>query len=270
MLLFDEAFQDIITLGYSFLIAMALAMARAAGMVMVLPVFVRTGISGILRGGVVIAIALSLVPYVMVEIAEAGEVGALVLTGVLLKEGFIGFLLGFVLGIPFWGVQSAGDVIDFQRGLMGASISDPSQSSEASVTGTFLVLTMITLFFMVDGMMIVIETLYQTYTIWPLFDLSPELSIASAVALFKLIDDIMRLAFVIAGPVMIAMFLGDAVLAAITRFAPQLNVFVLSMGVKSAIFVAMMPLYAVFIFGYINDAFAPLHHVAEQFRELIR
>ncbi|NJO38869.1 MAG: type III secretion system export apparatus subunit SctT [Rhizobiales bacterium] len=270
MILFDEAFQEIITLGYSFLIAMALAMARAAGMVIILPVFVRTGITGILRGSVVIAIALSLVPHVMVEVSAAGEVGALVLTVVLLKEGFIGFLLGFALGIPFWGVEAAGEVVDFQRGLMGATISDPSQTSEASVTGTFLVLTMITLFFIADGMMIVIDTLYQTYRIWPLFDLSPELSIASAASLFKLIDDIMRLAFVIAGPVMIAMFLGDAVLAAITRFAPQLNVFVLSMGVKSAIFVAMMPLYAVFILDHIGDAFAPLHHVADQFREMIR
>lgn len=268
--MFEEAFQDLVTIGYSFLIAMALAMARATGLVIILPVFVRTGITGILRGGVVIAIALSLIPYVIAEMEKVGEIGALALTGVLLKEGFIGFLLGFALSIPFWGVQSAGDVVDFQRGLMGASISDPSQNEEASVTGTFLVLTMITLFFMVDGMMIVIETLYQTYAIWPLFDLTPKLSVTSATALFTLVDDIMRLAFVIAGPVMIAMFLGDAVLAAITRFAPQLNVFVLSMGVKSAIFVAMMPLYAVFIFDYIEDAFAPLYGVAEQFRELIR
>ena len=150
------------------------------------------------------------------------------------------------------------------------AISDPSQAGEASVTGTFLVLTMITLFFMVDGMMIIIDTLYQTYAIWPLFDFTPKLSLDSAAALFTLIDSVMRLAFVIAGPIMIAMFLGDAVLAAITRFAPQLNVFVLSMGVKSAIFVAMMPLYAVFIFDYMGDAFTPLYDIAEQFRRMIR
>ena len=88
--------------------------------------------------------------------------------------------------------------------------------------------------------------------------------------MFRLLDDMMRLAFVIAGPLIIAMFLGDAVLAAITRFAPQLNVFVLSMGVKSAIFVALMPIYAIFIFDYIGDAFAPLYDIAEQFRRMIR
>ena len=270
MLAFEQAFQEIVTLSFSVVITLALAMARPFGMIIVLPIFVRTGITGILQSGVVLAIAISLFPYVSDQVQQAGEIGTLMLLGVILKEGFIGFLLGFAIGIPFWGIQSAGDVVDFQRGLMGASISDPSQSSEASVTGTFLILTMITLFFMVDGMMIVIETLYQTYTIWPLFDLTPRLSIESAAAMFKLIDEIMRLTFVIGGPIMIAMFLGDAVLAAITRFAPQLNVFVLSMGIKSAIFVAMMPLYATFLYDYIGDAFDPLYDIAEQFRRMIQ
>jgi type III secretion protein T len=84
------------------------------------------------------------------------------------------------------------------------------------------------------------------------------------------LDDIMRLAFVVGGPVIIAMFLGDAVLAAITRFAPQLNVFVLSMGVKCAIFVAFMPIYAVFIIDYMGEAFVPLGDVTEQFRRMIQ
>ncbi len=266
----DEAFIELVSIFYSFIVAMALGMARAMGMVMVLPVFVRTGVSGILRGAVVLVIALPLVPFMLDEMQRVGEPGILLLTGVLLKEGFIGFLLGFALGIPFWGVEAAGDVIDCQRGLMGATISDPSQMSETSVTGTFLVLTMITLFFLVGGMEIVIGALYQTYAIWPIFDMTPRLSIESAAAAFYLVDDIMRLAFVIAGPVMIAMFLGDAVLAAITRFAPQLNVFVLSMGIKSAIFVAMMPLYAVFIFDYIGDAFSPIYDIVDQFRRMIR
>lgn len=270
MLLLGDEFQEIVTLGYSFLIALALSMARISGLVMILPIFVRTGISGILRTGIIIAVALPLVPFVIDQMNTMDDAGRLFVAGVLLKEGFIGFLLGFAFGIPFWGVEAAGEIVDFQRGLIGASISDPSQTSEASVTGTLLVLTMITMFFLVGGMTVVIETLYQSYAIWPLFDFTPKLSNESAVAMFKLIDEVMKLAFVIAGPVMIAMFLGDAVLAAITRFAPQLNVFVLSMGVKSAIFVAMMPLYAVFIFDYIGNAFAPLYDIGEQFRRMVR
>ena len=69
---FDNAFGELVTIGYSYLIAMALSMARAMGMVVIFPVFVRTGITGILRTGIVIAIAMPLVPYAMAEIAAAG------------------------------------------------------------------------------------------------------------------------------------------------------------------------------------------------------
>lgn len=270
MLEFHESFRELYSLVFDYLIAAALAMPRATGMVIIFPVFVRTGITGILRTGVVLAMAIPLMPYVAQELSKIEDPSSFFIAAVVLKEGFIGFLLGMALGLPFWGLEAAGDVIDFQRGSTGATMVDPSQVSEASVTGTFLVLTMITLFFVADGMQIVIDALYKTYTVWPLFDFTPKLSADSAVSIFKLADQIMRLAFVIAGPVVIAMFLGDAVLAAITRFAPQLNVFVLSMGVKSAIFIALMPIYAVFLFDYIGDAFAPLYDVVEQFRRMIR
>ena len=59
MLAFNELLTEIVTLGYGVLIAMAMAMARITGLVIILPVFVRTGITGILRSGVVIAVALS-------------------------------------------------------------------------------------------------------------------------------------------------------------------------------------------------------------------
>lgn len=267
---YDAAFTELITIGHSLVIALAMAMARAMGLVAIFPVFLRTGITGLLSAAVVIAIALPLLPHVLTEIETAGEIGTARLMAVMMKEGFVGLLLGLAFGVPFWGVQAAGDIIDIQRGIADASISDPSQSSEASVTGTFLVLTMITLFFVTGGMTIVIETLYQTYRIWPLFDLAPNLSLENAASLFTLLDQIMRLAFVVAGPLIIAMFLGDAVLAAITRFAPQLNVFALSMGVKSAIFVALMPIYGMFIVDIINNAFTPLDDIAEQFRRMIR
>lgn len=264
------AFNDVLALAFDYLVGMAIAMARATGIVIVMPLFVRTGITGMLRSGVVMAIAIPLLPYVFGELSRIETPGMLLVTSVIIKEGFIGFLLGIAFGLPFWGIEAAGDVIDFQRGSIGATMVDPSQASEASVTGTFLVLIMITLFIVVGGMMIVIETLYKSYAVWPIFDFTPELSLQSATLFFRLLDDLMRLAFVIAGPVVIAMFLGDAILASITRFAPQLNVFVLSMGVKSAIFVALMPIYAMFLVDYLGQAFAPTYNIVEQFRQLIR
>lgn len=262
--------QDLIEFVYGYFLAIGLTMARAMGIVIVHPIFTQLGLTGILRNTVVIAIAMPMLPYTLNELQLAGDLGIGHISAAMLKEGFIGLLLGLAFGIPFWGVQSAGDIADFQRGLMGANIGDPSQSSEASITATFLMLIMITLFLVGGGMMVLLETLYQSYLIWPILDLTPNMSLESGTLFLKALDQIMRLAFVVGGPVIIAMFLGDAVLAAITRFAPQLNVFVLSMGVKCAIFIAFMPIYAVFILDYIQDAFVPLYDMTEQFRRMIR
>lgn len=255
---------------FGYLLAMGLTMPRAMGIVTVIPIFTQVGITGLLRTGFVVAIALPLMPYTLDAMEQFGQLGIGHITAVVLKEGFIGLIIGFIFGLPFWGVQSAGDIADFQRGLMGANIGDPSQTSEASITATFLILIMITLFLVAGGMQVIVETLYRSYLIWPLLDLTPTMSLDSGALFLEALDGVMRLAFVVGGPVIIAMFLGDAVLAAITRFAPQLNVFVLSMGVKSAIFVAFMPLYAVFILDYMGEAFLPLYDVVEQFQRMIR
>lgn len=262
--------REIIDAAYLYLMAMGLTMPRVMGIVMVIPIFTQIGLTGLLRTGFVVAVALPLLPYTLNEMQTFGDLGVGHIAGTVLKEGFIGLVLGFAFGLPFWGVQAAGDIADFQRGLMGANIGDPSQTSEASITATFLILIMITLFIVAGGMTIVVETLYRSYLIWPLFDFSPHLSMESATLFLEALDNIMRLAFVVGGPVIIAMFLGDAVLAAITRFAPQLNVFVLSMGVKCAIFTAFMPIYAIFVLDYMGQAFVPLHEVIDEFQRMIR
>ncbi len=262
--------RGIVDAVYGWFIAMGLTMPRAMGLVSVVPIFTQIGLTGLLRTGFVLAIALPLLPYTINEMDQFGALGIGHIAAIVLKEGFLGLILGFIFGLPFWGIQSAGDIADFQRGLMGASIGDPSQTSEASITATFLVIIMITLFVVAGGITVVVETLYRSYEIWPILDLAPNLSLESAGLFLAALDDIMRLAFVVGGPVIIAMFLGDAVLAAITRFAPQLNVFALSMGVKSAIFVAFMPIYAVFILDYMGEAFVPLGNVIEQLQGMIR
>jgi len=262
--------REIIDTVSDYFLAMGLTMPRIMGVVMVVPIFTQLGLTGLLRTGFVIALAFPLLPYTIDAMQTFGDLGSGHFAAVVLKEGFIGLLIGFMFGLPFWGIQSAGDIADFQRGLMGAEIGDASQTSEASITATFLLLIMIVLFIVAGGMVVIVETIYRSHLIWPILDLTPKLSTDSATLFLRALDDLMRLAFVVGGPVIIAMFLGDAVLAAITRFAPQLNVFVLSMGVKCAIFVAFMPIYAVFILDYMGQAFVPLHEVIDEFQRIVR
>ena len=61
------------------------------------------------------------------------------------------------------------------------------------------------------------------------------------------LDGMMRMTVVISAPVIILMFLATIGLGFVNRTAPQLNVFFLSMPVKSALGVAMLVVYLQYI-----------------------
>ena len=61
------------------------------------------------------------------------------------------------------------------------------------------------------------------------------------------VDGMLRTTVVISAPVIILMFLATIGLGFVNRTAPQLNVFFLSMPVKSALGIAMLVVYLPFI-----------------------
>lgn len=250
----------------AFLGALSLASARVFGLALVLPVFTRMGLTGLLRGGVVLALSLPLTPYLVVQMQAFGPIGAGELLGLVLKETFLGLVLGLAYGVPFWAAEAAGDVIDTQRGSAAAYLVDPSSQEEASVTGTLFVVAMLALFFVHDGFQTVVDGLFTSYAVWPALTFTPRLTGETAWLFLHMLDEVMRLALLLAGPLLIAMFMGEAALAFVARFAPQLNVFDLSLSVKSAILVCLLPVYAAFLLDNFKADLAPLRHVMDQLR----
>ena len=61
------------------------------------------------------------------------------------------------------------------------------------------------------------------------------------------LDGMLKTTIVISAPVIIIMFLATIGLGLVNRTAPQLNVFFLSMPVKSALGIAMLVIYLPFI-----------------------
>ncbi len=56
----------------------------------------------------------------------------------LLKEVFIGLIIGFMVAIPFTIAQSAGILIDHQRGGASLMVNDPTIQNQSSPLGTVL------------------------------------------------------------------------------------------------------------------------------------
>jgi type III secretion protein T len=261
--------QALLNAVFAYLTATVLATARPMGLVLVLPVFVRLGLTGLIRGGFVIAIALPVVPGLVEALAPCGA-STLQLASLALKETVIGLILGLLLSIPFRAAQVAGDVIDFQRQAPDATLQDPGAMTEATISGTLFLLVIIVMFVAADGLQTTARSLYESYAIWPVLAPLPRLDSSAAMLVLQLLDQLMRLAFILAFPVLITMFLAMLTLTLIARFAPQLNVFDLSMAARNQFFFVVMPIHATFLVEYFSSEIGGLAHVLSNLHRFLQ
>lgn len=166
------------------------------------------------------------------------------------KEFALGFLMGYCVQWLLWSVQAAGNLIDNQRGAAVAASIDPLQGHEASPLGILFSQAFITYFFAIGGLLFITELLYASYTIWPPERLLPIRVTAFPELIFEILDRGMRLAVLIAAPVVAIMFLAEFALALISRFAPQVQVFILAMPIKSALAILVLIFYIPIFMGY--------------------
>lgn len=260
----------LVELAYPLLVAVSVAVSRALGMVMLTPAFTRLGLTGLLRSAVAIAISLPVVPAVFQSIQLAGTPTSLSLTGLVIKEMVVGGVIGLAFGIPFWAAEVAGDLVDLQRGSTMAQLVDPLSAGESSITATLLSLSLITLFFMSGGFLILLDGYYRSYELWPATRFVPVIEAHSVMALLGVLDRIMLIGVVLIAPVVIALLIADFMLAYLSRMAPQFHVFDLSMAVKNLLFSFLMVVYAVFLvplmlerIGDLTGTFGMLQGLAE-------
>lgn len=247
------------------LVAIAIPAARMLGVFTLLPIFTRLGISGLLRGGVALALALPFAAGVPGQ-GEVAALGGIQLTLLLGKEAVVGVVIGLVAGVPFWIAEAAGELIDQQRGSESALLPDPSGTQEAGITGTLLVLTAATVFMTGGGLRLLQEGIFESYALWPAAELLPRFSPGAALATLQTVDRLVAGGLVLASPLVVAMLMTEFSLGLISRFAPQLNVFDLAMAVKGIVYVVGLPIYAIVLVGYLREGLAPLGNLAAQLR----
>lgn len=242
---------------YLYVIAAAFALSRMTGLMMIMPLFPRLGLTGILRSGVALALALPLVPILVEGLAGADP--SVAAAGLLLfKEFVVGMALGLVLGVPIWAAEAAGDVLDLQRGATAGMLIDPSMTQESSITGTLFAIVMLALFFAAGGLDLVLRAVYDSYGLWPALRLTPLFTAEAGGLFLGLLDEVLGMAVVLVFPVIVCFLLSDLVLGLLARASPHFNVFALSLGVKSLVFSAVLVLYAIFLIAYMGDGLALL------------
>ena len=126
-------------------------------------------------------------------------------------------------------------------------VYSPLSGTQVSTLGIFFTQIVSTLFFVGGGIFIFLGALYKSYLFWPVFGGQFTFVADAPVQMLATLGAMLKATVVISSPVIIIMFLATIGLGFVNRTAPQLNVFFLSMPVKSALGIAMLIIYLPYI-----------------------
>lgn len=180
----------------------------------------------------------------------------------LAKELIVGLTIGTLVSVPFFVAQSAGMIIDHQRGGASLMTNDPAVQNQSSPMGTLFNYMTILIFYMIDGPFILFDAIIQSYEIVPPDRLlngamfSPESPFYQT--FITLLNRMMVLSVQLASPGLITILMTDLFLGIVNRMAPQVQITFLGMPLKS--FLAMI---VIWIGWYvINDQIVTESHLA--------
>lgn len=135
-----------------------------------------------------------------------------------------GIMMGLAVRILFEVLALTGLILSMQMGLSMAMMMDPGSGDSTSLLGHLFWIMSALLFFSLNGHLITLAILVDSFTLWPVGSGLYQLNIT---VLLQLFGWMFGAALLVALPAVIAMLLVNLTFGVATRSAPSLNLFVL-------------------------------------------
>lgn len=211
-----------------------------------------------LRAGVAVAFAMILFPVVVKEYVIHAPPTIAMFAFTVVKELFIGWLIGLVGYITLSAITLAGKVMDMQVGFAVVQMMDPTTQQQTGLIGNFLYNLTIIFFLITNGHYIVISALAESFRIIP-----PDSMIWSQ-SLPQIINDLVAGIWLngmkIAMPVTFAILLTNVGMGILARTMPQMNIFVVGIPmhlmIGTTMLAMMLPFYILFLDVMFNEMYA--------------
>ena len=257
MLVFTSAQLDAWINAFLFPIARVLALFGMA------PIFSNMVMRGRLRLMLGLAVAFALAPALPpMPVTPAGSwVGLRILA----EQMVIGLLLGIVLRIVFAAVDLAGELIGLQMGLSFAMFYDPQGGGQTPVMSEFLGLVTTLLFLAMNGHLLMISVLAESFHLLPVR--TQPIAAQSFSALLAWSATLFASGLLLSLPVIAALLIANIAMGVLARVAPQLNLFAVGFPVTLAagffvLFLAM-PYFGTALERLFDDGFAAMRQIME-------
>ncbi len=228
-------------------LGLALAVTRAAGIVAFCS-FVPRSIPRPGRNAFAIAVGLLIAqPVVNVEMSSADLVVA-AFTNLLL-----GAILGWFLGLLASMFQVAGAVIDLTSGVSLGSVFDPDSGNTPGPFSRFYTLSAQTLIIVMGGLTALIQVAWVSTKAVALDGHLGRLAALGQTATSS-VDDMFRRGVELALPVASVLFVSELAFGLLSRLAPQINMFLIALPVKTLMAMSMLGTACIVFPRYADNA----------------
>lgn len=215
MISFTSAQLDMWLAAFMYPAARILALLAAA------PIFSNAAMPRQIRLVIGLAISLAVAPGLpATPVVPPGSWQGMAVLG---QQILIGIVLGFTLRLMFTAVDVAGELIGLQMGLSFASFFDPQNSSQTAVVSSFLGLLTTLLFIAMNGHLLIISVLAESFHLLPIS--ATPFAAKGFAALLAWSATLFSSGLMLALPLIAALLIANISLGVLARIAPQLNIF---------------------------------------------
>lgn len=216
-----------------------LCMPRFAMAFIIVPFLSPQMLGGsVVRNAVLVAFAVFVYPVVAAQL-EGYDLDRLSLLKIMTQEVAIGLLYGLFISLPFVLVNTLGGVIDLQRGAMMSQVFNPGLGGSATEMSVFMNTVFSYAFFSAGLFLVAVSIVLKSYVFIPINISLMGFSEAVLNAVAMGFQAALLAAVTFVAPIIMVIFFVDFGLGLVNRFSPSLNVFMLSLPIKSWVAIAM-------------------------------
>jgi len=205
-----------------------LVFSRAGGLLALAPAFSAQSVPMIIRVALAFLLAVLLVALVPLPKEIPGHF--LLFTLAIGHEVVVGLLMGMAVRMLFYAVEMAGQIMATEIGLMVSSSLDPVSHAESSPISTALTYLAIVIFFVSDAHHLMLMAFLRSFELVPAAAGNFDPRVADLVV--RESGKIFLLAVQMAAPLIAINFLVNFSLAILSRAAPAINAFLLSIPIQ--------------------------------------
>lgn len=223
-----------------------------------IPRQVKVGLAAILA----IVLAPTIGPMPDVPIVSAGGLWIIV------QQILIGGAMGFCMRLVFTAVLAAGEYIGLQMGLSFASFFDPMNGGATTVVASLLHMLAMLIFLALDGHLLLITALAESFTTLPVAD--APLSGQGWLALVSGGASIFSSGLMLSLPLVTALLTLNLAMGILNRASPQFSIFAVGFPLTLLAGIGMLQLLMPNLAAFLEPRFAEGFQAIAQFTQALR